>query len=121
MYSSVAMRTTCSSAHQEEEMAQQELDKQLIGNLKPPMQAIPHSPKIRIERLIDEEVRGTGSSTDTDSGASSVKTGWVIPDLRNTKLSDANPKPLDQQVTANQQDKGIIGLVRCPASRNASK
>ena len=77
------------------------------------MQAIPHSPKVRIERLTDEEIRGAGSGTDMDSGASSVETDWVIPDLRNTRLSDANPIPLDQQVTADKQGRGKIVLVRC--------
>ena len=77
------------------------------------MQAIPHSPEVRIERLTDEEIRGAGSGTDTDSGASSVETDWVIPDLRNTRLSNANPIPLDQQVTTDQQDRGKIVLVRC--------
>ena len=67
------------------------------------MQAIAHSPEVRIKRLTNKEIRGTGSGTDTDSGASSIETDWVIPNLRNTRLSDANPIPLDLQVTANQQ------------------
>ena len=77
------------------------------------MQAIPHSPKVRIERLTDEEIRGAGSGTDMDSGAFSMETDWVIPDLRNTRLSDANPIPLDQQVTADKQGRCKIVLVRC--------
>ena len=113
LYSAVAMRTTCSSACQQEEKAWQELNKQLMSNLSPPAQAIPHSPKVRIKRLTDEKIRGTGSGTDTDSGASSMETDWVIPDLRNIRLSDANPIPLDQQVTANQQGRGKTVLVRC--------
>ena len=91
LYSAVVMRTTCSSAHQQEEKAQQELNKQLMSNLSPPAQAIPHSPEVRIKRLTNEEIRGTGSGTDTDSGASSMETDWIIPDLRNIRLSDANP------------------------------
>ena len=113
LYITVTMRTTHNSTHRQEERAQQELNKQLIGNLSPLAQAIPHSSKVRIKRLTDEEIRGTGSDTDTNSGASSMKTDWVIPDLRNTRLSDANPIPLDQQVTANQQSRGKIVLVRC--------
>ena len=76
-----------------------------MGNLLPPAQAIPHKPEVRIKRLTDEEIRGTGSGT--DSGTSSVETDWVIPDLRITRLSDANPIPLDQQ------NRGKIVPVRC--------
>ena len=66
------------------------------------MQVIPHSPEVCIERLTDEEVRGTGNNTNTDSSVSSVETDWVIPELRNTRLSKAHPTPLDHYVTANQ-------------------
>ena len=90
---------------------------QLIGNLSPPAQAIPHSPEVRINRLADEEIKGTGSGADTNSGASSIETDWVKPNLSNTRLSNANPKPLDQQVTADQQSRGKIVLVRCHSLR----
>ena len=113
LYTTVVTRTTHSRTHGQKEKAQRELNKQLMGNISPPVQAIPHSSEVRIERLTDEEIRGAGSGTDTDSGASSMETDWVIPDLKNTRLSDANPTPLDQQVNANQQDKGKIVLVRC--------
>ena len=113
LYSVVAMITTHNSGSQQEEKAQQELNKQLISNLSPPTQAIPHSPKVRLERLTDKEIRGTVSGIETNHGASSIETGWVIPDLRNRRLSNANPIPLDQQVTANQQGRGKIVLVRC--------
>ena len=36
-----------------------------------------------------------------------METDWVIPDLRITRLSDANPIPLDQQ------NRGKIVPVRC--------
>ena len=70
-------------------------------------------PRSELRDLTDEEIRGAGSGTDTDIGASSVETDWVIPDLRNTRLSDANPIPLDHEVTANQQNGDKIVLVRC--------
>ena len=70
-------------------------------------------PGSELRDLTDKEIRGAGSGTDTDSGASSVETDWVIPDLRNTRLSDANPIPLDHEVTANQQNRDKIVLVRC--------
>ena len=107
LYNAVAKRTTHSSARRQEEMAQEELNKQLIGNLSSPAQAIPHSSEVIIERLTDKEIRGAGSGTDTDSAASFVETDWVIPDLRNTRLSDANPIPLDHEVTADQQNKSF--------------
>ena len=94
-------------------MIQEELNKQLMGNLSPPRQAIPHSPEVRIERLPNKEIRGAGSGTDTNSGASSIETDWVITDLINTRLSDANPMTLDHEVIADQQNRDKIVLVRC--------
>ena len=113
LYTTIVTRTTHSRTHGQKVKVQWELNKQLMGNLSPPVQAIPHSFEVGIERLTDEEIRGAGSGTDTDSGASSVETDWVIPDLKNTRMSDANPTPLDQQVNVNQQDKGKIVPVRC--------
>ena len=107
MFNMVFNRTTHSSAHRHEEMAQEELNKQLVGNLLPPVQAIPHS----LEGLTDEEIRGAGSGTDINSRALSVETDWVIPDLRNTRLSDKNLIPLDQGVTAHQHNSDKIVLV----------
>ena len=31
-----------------------------------------------------------------------METDWVIPDLRNTRLSDTNPIALDHEVTTDQ-------------------
>ena len=42
-----------------------------------------------------------------------METDWVIPDLRNTRLSDANQIPLDQEVIADQHNGDKIVLVRC--------
>ena len=53
MFNMVVKRTTRSSAHRQEEMAQEELNKQLIGNLSPPVQTIPRSPEVMIERLTE--------------------------------------------------------------------
>ena len=104
MYNAVAKITTHSSACRQEEMAQEELNKQLMGNLSPAVQAIPYSPEVKIKRLINEEIRGAGSGMDTNSGASSMETDWVIPDLRNTRVNDAIPIPLDHEVTEQRQD-----------------
>ena len=112
-FDTVVKRTTRSSAHRQEEQAQEELNQQLMGNHSPPVQAIPHSPEVRFERLTDEEIRGAGSGTDTNSRASSVEIDMVIPDLRNTRLSDANLIPLDNEVTADQHNRDKIVLVRC--------
>ena len=98
LWSTVASKrmTRNNACCREEEKAQQQLDEWLIPNFQSPTQDVLHILEVCIERLTDEEVRGTRNNTDTDSAGSSVETDWVIPDLRNTRLSGANVTPLDQ-------------------------